>query len=101
VTTCLQKNPEERFQTAHDVKLELQWIAADKSSPAVAAAPPGPSRSRERLGWAAAVVMAIVLGVVAGVFIRLAAWPTISPTCKQPGYHRKETASLSRSPPLA
>src|SRR6266436_5478566 len=69
VTTCLQKNPEERFQTAHDVKLELQWIAADKSSPAVAAAPPGPSRSGERLGWAAAVVMAIVLGVVAGVFI--------------------------------
>src|SRR5664280_3722778 len=27
VTTCLQKNPEERYQTAHDIKLELQWIA--------------------------------------------------------------------------
>jgi eukaryotic-like serine/threonine-protein kinase len=65
LTTCLQKNPEERFQTAHDIKLELQWIAADKSSPAVVAAPPVPSRSRERLGWAAALVAAIVLGAAA------------------------------------
>jgi serine/threonine protein kinase len=30
LTTCLQKNPEERFQTAHDINLELQWIAADR-----------------------------------------------------------------------
>ncbi|MGB0103744.1 MAG: serine/threonine-protein kinase, partial [Candidatus Sulfotelmatobacter sp.] len=30
VTTCLQKNPDERYQSAHDVKLELQWIAADR-----------------------------------------------------------------------
>ncbi len=35
VTTCLQKNPEDRFQTAHDIKLQLQWIAADKTPPAV------------------------------------------------------------------
>src|SRR5579864_1158374 len=27
VKTCLEKNPEERFQTAHDVKLQLNWIA--------------------------------------------------------------------------
>src|SRR5882762_2734981 len=69
VTTCLQKNPEERFQSAHDIKLELQWIAADRSAPAVAAAPPSASHRRERLGWAAAVVAAIVVGAVAGVFI--------------------------------
>jgi serine/threonine protein kinase len=61
VTTCLQKNPEERYQTAHDIKLELQWIAADKSSPVAAPPTPAPSRSRERLGWAAALVAAIVL----------------------------------------
>src|SRR5271168_307479 len=30
VTTCLQKNPEDRFQTAHDIKLELQWIATER-----------------------------------------------------------------------
>src|SRR6202162_5058422 len=40
VTTCLQKNPEERFQTAHDIKLELQWIAAEPLGAASAAFPP-------------------------------------------------------------
>src|SRR6202790_2163709 len=69
VTTCLQKNPEERFQAAHDIKLELQWIAADRSVPAVPAMPPSPQHARERLGWAAAVVAAIVLGVAAGIFL--------------------------------
>ena len=68
VTTCLQKNPEERFQTAHDIKLELQWVAGDKSAPAVATAPPVPPRSRERLGWTLAIAIAIVLGIAAGVF---------------------------------
>jgi serine/threonine protein kinase/Tol biopolymer transport system component len=69
VTTCLRKNPEERFQTAHDVKLELQWIAADRSAPAVAALPPSPSHTRERLGWAAVAVIAMALGVAAGIFL--------------------------------
>ena len=69
VTTCLQKNPEERFQTAHDIKLELQWIAADKSSHAVAALPPSSAPSRGRLGWAVAVVAAMVACAAAGIFL--------------------------------
>src|SRR5229473_1870358 len=69
LTTCLQKNPEERFQSAHDIKLELQWIAADRSAPTVAALPPSPSHARERLVWAAAVIVAIILGAAAGIFL--------------------------------
>jgi Tol biopolymer transport system component len=69
VTTCLQKNPEERYQTAHDIKIELQWIAADRTASAVAAAPPVPARSRERLGSAVGVVAAILLGAAAGVLL--------------------------------
>jgi Tol biopolymer transport system component len=69
VTTCLQKNPDERYQSAHDVKLELQWIAADKSSPAVAAAPPR-STARDRVTRSALMIFAIVLGIVAGSFLR-------------------------------
>jgi Tol biopolymer transport system component len=70
VRTCLQKNPEERFQTAHDIRLELKWIAEDRSSPsapALLAAPRHPRR--ERLVWAAAVLTAIVAGAGAGIFI--------------------------------
>jgi eukaryotic-like serine/threonine-protein kinase len=67
VTTCLQKNPEERYQSAQDIKLELQWIAADRPAPAVATAPPVPSKKKERIGWAAAVVAAIVVGAAAAI----------------------------------
>ena len=67
VTTCLQKNPEERYQSAQDIKLELQWIAADRSAPAVTTAEPAtkPSSNKERLGWAAALLAAIVLTAAA------------------------------------
>src|SRR6202051_3802639 len=68
VTTCLQKNPDDRYLAAHDIKLELQWIAADKSSPGAAPLTPAPSRGRERLGWAAAGVAAIVLTAAAVFF---------------------------------
>ena len=51
VTTCLQKNPEERYQSAQDIKLELQWIAAERPVTAVAATSPLPGKG-ERIGWA-------------------------------------------------
>jgi Tol biopolymer transport system component len=78
LTTCLQKNPEDRFQTAHDIKLELQWIASEKIAAASASAQPAlppPSRKRERLGWAAALVAAIILGVAAGALLYHPAQP--------------------------
>jgi hypothetical protein len=60
ITTCLQKDPEDRFQTAHDIKLELQWIAAQKpvlvTHAEVAAAPIRPSR----FPWIAALVAALI-----------------------------------------
>ena len=69
VTMCLQKDPEERYQSAQDIKLELQWIAADRAPSAIAPATPAPSHKRERLGWVAAVVAAIVLGAATGIFL--------------------------------
>ena len=39
VNTCLQKNPDDRFQTAHDVKLQLQWIVTSSSSTGMKAMP--------------------------------------------------------------
>ncbi len=67
--TCLQKNPEDRFQTAHDIKLQLQWIATDKSSPAVAALPPSIAPGRGRFGWAVAAVAAVVACAAVGILL--------------------------------
>jgi eukaryotic-like serine/threonine-protein kinase len=67
MTTCLQKNPEERYHAAQDIKLELQWIAADRPAPAVAAATSALTKKKERIGWAAAVVAAIVVGAAAAI----------------------------------
>jgi eukaryotic-like serine/threonine-protein kinase len=74
VKTCLQKNPEERFQTAHDIKLELRWIAEGSSTPAT---PVVPSRhhTRERLAWAFAVVVALIVGAIAGMFMNRSSQP--------------------------
>jgi len=70
LTTCLQKDPEERYLAAHDIKIELQWIASERprTNAPGAMLPAPPSHGRERLGRAAAVVVAIVLGVSAGIF---------------------------------
>jgi eukaryotic-like serine/threonine-protein kinase len=70
VKTCLQKNPEERFQSAHDVRLELKWIAEDRSSSSAPAMPPATGRHpRARLAVAAAVLIALVAGATAGIFM--------------------------------
>jgi serine/threonine protein kinase/Tol biopolymer transport system component len=73
VTTCLQKSPEDRFQSAHDIKLELAWVAADRLAASATNAVSLPSSSsprlKERIGWAAAVIAAMVLGAAAGMFL--------------------------------
>ena len=56
VKTCLEKNPEERFQTAHDVKLQLKWIAGTDTQAGIQV----PARRRLRFGWPAAGVAALV-----------------------------------------
>jgi Tol biopolymer transport system component len=69
VKTCLQKNPEERYQTAHDIKLELKWIAEGGSSPAAQVVPPPPRTHRERIAWAVVVALAVALGATVGIFL--------------------------------
>jgi len=66
IKTCLAKDPEDRFQTAHDVKLQLQWIAEGGSQAGLPAPVAARRKSRERLAWgvaAAAVLAAAALGL--------------------------------------
>jgi len=74
IATCLQKNPEDRYLAAHDIKLELQWISADKTAlaapPTVATAAPA---KQPRLPWIAALVAALLLGAAAGLLLHRSA----------------------------
>ncbi|MBI3666260.1 MAG: protein kinase [Acidobacteria bacterium] len=70
VRTCLAKDPDARRQTAHDVMLELEWIAAGGAQAGVATPVVTPTKARERLAWAAAVVVLAALAFVFGYFLR-------------------------------
>src|ERR1700687_511761 len=59
VQGCLAKDPDERWQTAHDVKLQLQWIAEGGSQAGVPAPVVSHRKLRERLARAAAGVLAL------------------------------------------
>jgi len=60
VKTCLAKDPDERWQTAHDLKLQLRSIA-EGGSQAGAAAPAVPQRkSGTAWAWTLAAILAVV-----------------------------------------
>jgi Tol biopolymer transport system component/predicted Ser/Thr protein kinase len=66
VKTCLAKDPEARWQTAHDVALQLKWLAEGGSLAGIPAPVSARRKTRERLAWAlfaAASLAALALGV--------------------------------------
>jgi Tol biopolymer transport system component len=108
VTTCLQKNPEDRFQTAHDIKLQLQWVAAAKpaekvasdSSSGAGAAAAAP-RARRPLVWAAAVIAGLLLGAIAGfVLHRPAPAPSIRTVINPPEKTHINLTGDNAGPPV-
>jgi len=64
VETCLAKNPEERFQNAYDVKLQLLWLAGAGSESAAARKPTDTPPAAKL--WLAGAVAAFA--VIASVF---------------------------------
>jgi Tol biopolymer transport system component len=62
VRTCLAKDPEDRFQTAHDVKLQLQWVQEGGSEAGVPAPVVARRKNREKLAW---IVAALAIAAAA------------------------------------
>ena len=56
IRTCLSKDPDERWQSAHDVRLDLQWAAETLERPR-----DRPPSRVSRAGWWVAVTVATLL----------------------------------------
>ena len=71
VKTCLAKDPDERWQAAHDLMLELKWIADGASESPEAISGKGRRINSERRLWVAAMLVAtLIVGVTAWLLSR-------------------------------
>jgi len=63
VMTCLAKDPNDRWQSAHDVRLELEWLAEGEAE---SIAP----RKRSRLAWTVAAILALLAIASTAMLVR-------------------------------
>ena len=85
VKTALAKDPDDRWQTAHDVVAQLKWIQEGGSRVGMPAMAAAPRRGRERFAW-----------VVAGILLA-ALVATLVLSLRKPGAAR--TIRFSVAPP--
>jgi eukaryotic-like serine/threonine-protein kinase len=72
VRTCLAKDPDDRFQSAHDLKLQLQWIAAGGSQVGAFAVVPSRRKKNATVLTAATIagwLIAAALGVLLLIYV--------------------------------
>jgi eukaryotic-like serine/threonine-protein kinase len=67
VKTCLAKDPDERVQSAHDVKLQLKWIQENALSPGTGAVAAESRKAWHLAGW-------LVAGLLSLLMVGGAAW---------------------------
>jgi Tol biopolymer transport system component len=65
VQACLAKDPADRLQSAHDVRMQIAWLAEGGSQAGVPAPVAARRRSRERLAWTVAAVGLVAAAVLA------------------------------------
>ncbi|MHC5212562.1 MAG: protein kinase domain-containing protein [Planctomycetota bacterium] len=73
VKACLAKDPADRLQSAHDLRLQLAWLAEGGSQAGVPAPVARRRRSRARLAWALVALLAVVAATAGWV-----AWRELS-----------------------
>jgi serine/threonine protein kinase len=66
VKICLSKDPDRRWQSVSDVKLELEWIAEARSTVENSASPKGRTRRARSFGLA---LVSLLVGAAAGVWL--------------------------------
>lgn len=69
IRRCMEKDPEDRWQSAHDIRTQLEWIAEAGSQAGIAAPLLLRRKNRERLAWTlhpltALVAAALTWGII-------------------------------------
>jgi serine/threonine protein kinase len=70
IRTCLAKDPEDRWQSAHDVGSELKWIASTSSEAGLPAPVALRRRTRERLAWIGFVLVSSIAVALVVMYAR-------------------------------
>jgi serine/threonine protein kinase len=65
IRRCLAKDPEERWQTARDLALELRWVCDTSEQTGSSTTAAGPKKST-RIAWASTLVAALFVGTILG-----------------------------------
>ncbi len=92
---CLEKRPEDRFDTAHDLAFALETVLGGASAPRVAASPEKAKAAPARWALAAALLLA---GAGAGAFLAARLRAPVTPTFRQITFHRGFIESARFSP---
>jgi len=95
VRTCLEKNPDNRFHTAHDLWLHLQWIE-EGGSAAGLPAPVVAGRKRRHLAVFAVAALGLAALAAAGAWFLKPA-PTVTNVVARFSYPLPEDVSFSRT----
>jgi serine/threonine protein kinase/Tol biopolymer transport system component len=69
VKKCLEKDPDDRWQSAHDVASELRWLSEAGSQAGVATTVTIRRKTREKIAWGVAALFAVVAAVALGWII--------------------------------
>ena len=70
IRTCLAKDPDDRFQNAHDVMLQLEWIRDAGSQAGVPVPVATRRKSREKLAWGVAAISAVIALAAVAMLLR-------------------------------
>ena len=87
VRHCLEKNPEERFHSAHDLAFDLQALSGESGSAARPASAPGLS-ARRRVSVRAAVAAVLGAAILAAGGVLLSRKPAPPPTFQRLSFRR-------------
>ncbi len=100
VTSCMAKDREDRIQSAHDVKLQLQWIAEAGSQAGVPAPVVARRKTSQRLAWIVTAVAALIAIAFAIGFVLRAPAPlhALRVSILPPDQHNFDPISIALSP---